>query len=142
MPAERGSDWFVLDSIDYRGHIRPAVGLTIDYAYRPLVTYNASNKIAGELVRDQLYFHLGGSMIFWERLRAAIDLPLVPFNDGVNTNINGTLYRAPTRFTLGDMSVAADARIFGNYGSIVRLTGGAKLFIPTGVPSQFTGDVA
>ena len=26
-PAERGSDWFVLDSLDLRGHLRPAVGL-------------------------------------------------------------------------------------------------------------------
>lgn len=29
-PAERGSEWFVMDSLDLRGHVRPALGLTLE----------------------------------------------------------------------------------------------------------------
>ncbi|MFM2416972.1 MAG: hypothetical protein RL385_1695, partial [Pseudomonadota bacterium] len=34
-PSERGSEWFVLDSLDFRGNVRPALGAVADYAYKP-----------------------------------------------------------------------------------------------------------
>ena len=37
-----GDDWFVLDSIDLRGHLRPAVGLVGDWSYKPLVVYKSN----------------------------------------------------------------------------------------------------
>ena len=36
-PAERGSDWFANESLDFRGNMRPALGLVFDWAYKPLV---------------------------------------------------------------------------------------------------------
>src|SRR6476660_1955971 len=39
-PSERGSEWFVLDTLDLRGHVRPALGIVADYAYKPLVFYD------------------------------------------------------------------------------------------------------
>src|SRR3974390_1204427 len=44
-PSERGSDWFVLESLDLRGHVRPAAGLVMEYAYRPLVIYNQDGSV-------------------------------------------------------------------------------------------------
>lgn len=139
-PSERGSEWFVLDSLDFRGQTRPAVGLVGDYAYRPLVSYNSSGHFQRALVNDQLYLHLGASMVFWSRLRLALDLPFVPFNDGKDTTIGTTTYKAPTKFSLGDAGVAADVRIVGEHGGPFQLAAGAKLFVPTGSRSQYTGD--
>src|SRR5258708_7260734 len=39
-PWERGSEWFVGDSLDIRGHARPVVGLVADYGYKPYVLLN------------------------------------------------------------------------------------------------------
>ena len=36
-PSERGSDWFSVESLDLRGNVRPAIGVVMDGAYRPLV---------------------------------------------------------------------------------------------------------
>src|SRR5262245_19555996 len=34
-PADPGSDWFAADSLDFRGRVRPGVGLVADFANRP-----------------------------------------------------------------------------------------------------------
>ena len=49
-PAASGSEWFALDSLDLRGHLRPAASLTFDYAYKPLVIYNADSTERAALV--------------------------------------------------------------------------------------------
>src|SRR5687767_7625734 len=33
--GERGSDWFTTASLDFRGHLRPTVGATFNWAYLP-----------------------------------------------------------------------------------------------------------
>src|SRR5262249_13093887 len=38
-PAERGSEWFVLDTLDLRGTARPAIGADFDWAHKPLLVY-------------------------------------------------------------------------------------------------------
>ncbi|HEX2677790.1 MAG TPA: hypothetical protein VHM19_14155, partial [Polyangiales bacterium] len=40
-PSERGSDWFVLDSLDFRDK-HPSLGVVGDYGYKPLVFYDAN----------------------------------------------------------------------------------------------------
>ena len=39
-PAEHGSNWFSGESLDLRGSVRPSLGLTLDWAYKPLVIYD------------------------------------------------------------------------------------------------------
>ena len=41
-PSERGSDWFANESLDLRGNGRLALGAVGDYAYKPLVFYDAN----------------------------------------------------------------------------------------------------
>src|SRR5258708_6714379 len=62
-PSERGSDWFVLDSLDLRGHKRPAAGLVLEYAYLPLAVYNADGSLRSKLVQDSLVLHPGASIV-------------------------------------------------------------------------------
>src|SRR5678810_1416914 len=68
-PSERGSDWFANESLDLRGHVRPAVGLLGDYGYKPLVVYNADGSERAAIVKHQLYAHLGAGLILFDRLR-------------------------------------------------------------------------
>src|SRR5690349_1503879 len=75
-PSERGSEWFVLDSLDFRGHSRFALGGVADYGYKPLVFRNEAGKEVRALVEHQLYLHIGASLLLWQRLRLAADLPV------------------------------------------------------------------
>src|SRR4051794_38932234 len=43
-PAGSGSDWFSLESLDFRGHARPAFGVVVDGAWKPLVAYDQSGQ--------------------------------------------------------------------------------------------------
>src|SRR5688572_26522529 len=57
-PSERGSEWFAVDTLDFRGRLRPAVGLIFDYARKPLVIYNEDGTERNPIVSDQAYLHL------------------------------------------------------------------------------------
>src|SRR3954447_23298694 len=67
--SERGSDWFVGESLDLRGSGRGAIGLVADYAFKPLVLYDVAGEEKTVIVRHQLFLHLGGSVMLWNRLR-------------------------------------------------------------------------
>src|SRR5690348_15527096 len=64
-PAEHGSNWFSGESLDLRGHLRPAAGLTLDYAYKPLVAYDEDGDEIDPVIESQLFAHLGGGLILW-----------------------------------------------------------------------------
>src|SRR5581483_6484594 len=66
-PSERGSDWFVLDSLDFRGDKRPAAGLDLEYAYLPLAVYNSDGSLRSKIVQDSLVVHPGASIVMWDR---------------------------------------------------------------------------
>ena len=62
--SERGSDWFVGDSLDLRGQpFRPSVGFVMDYAHKPLVLYSPMGDERAVIVRDQLFAHFGASAV-------------------------------------------------------------------------------
>src|SRR5690606_6283962 len=71
-PAERGSEWFALDSVNESGHVRPAFGLTLDYARKPLVLVNANDEEVRGVVDNQWYAHLGGSIVLLDKLRLGL----------------------------------------------------------------------
>src|SRR5262245_45043339 len=75
-PSERGSEWFMLDSLDLRGHLRPAAGIVGDYAYKPLVVRNPDGSERGAIVEHSLFAHLGASIVAWDRVRGAFNLPI------------------------------------------------------------------
>lgn len=70
-PSERGSEWFVTDSLDFRGHGRPAMGVVLDGAHRPLV-FHDDDESTTALVERQISAHFGASIVFWERLRLGV----------------------------------------------------------------------
>lgn len=139
-PSERGSEWFALDSVNEAGHLRPAFGLVVDYARKPLVLIDADDEDVAGIVDNQLYAHLGGSLIIWDRLRLGLNVPLLLVNNGVGGVLAGTNYQLDEGAAFGDIRLSGDYRLLGNLGERARLSAGLRVFLPTGSTESYSGD--
>lgn len=142
-PSERGSDWYANESLDFRGNFRPAFGTVFEWAYRPLVLYDPSN-IQGnpraDVITDQIFVHLGGSIVLHDRFRVAANLPVALYQGGEDiTGITQTT-STPEKQALGDARLSGDVRILGEYGSAISGAVGAQVHFPTGQRSLFASD--
>src|SRR5580704_17622834 len=81
-PSETGSEWFANDTLDIRGNFRPALGVVADYGYKPYVLDNPDGSQNRSIVTDQLYLHVGGSVVLFDRPRLGISLPVAVVQDG------------------------------------------------------------
>ena len=139
-PAERGSQFFVADTLDFRGDLRPAFGAVLDYGYKPLLVYDRNGDERAAIVRHQLFTHLGGAITIANRFRFAANLPIALYQDGDDPVVNGGRLRGADKPAFGDVRLAADARILGEYGDVFTLAAGVRAWLPTGSKSQFTSD--
>lgn len=150
-PSERGSDWFGNESLDLRGKIRPAVGLVADYSYRSLLIFEDDGDVRGSIVRNQVMLHPSASLVLFDRLRLAVNVPIQAAVDGNSAGVRREALDGPgviaTRFAapqnagaIGDVRVGADVRLLGKYGEAFTLAGGVQLWIPTGSTSQYVSD--
>ena len=115
-PSERGSEWFVMDSLDMRGRTRPAIGLVGELADSPLVLYNPDGSQRAIPVHYQLILHPGASLVLFDRVRVGFDLPIAAYQDGQTGAVSGVTYQGVTSAGVGDLRLGADVRIFGEYG--------------------------
>jgi OOP family OmpA-OmpF porin len=138
--AERGSDWFVGESLDLRGDPRGALGVTGDYAYKPLVFYTPTGEESALVVSHQLFLHLGGSLVLWDRLRVAANVPISANTDGNRVRVGSEILEPETGPSLGDVRLGADLRLVGSYGGPAQLALGVQVYLPTGARESFTGD--
>lgn len=130
-PAPRGSEWFVADSLAITGNFRPTVGTVLSYANRPVV-------VGPVPVVDHMFVtHLGGSLAVGERLRAALDLPVQLLTHGRNAP---GLRAPPNEQGVGDLRLAADARLYGEPGGPVVVGAGFAFWLPIGQRSQWVSD--
>ena len=138
-PSDRGSDWFVNDSLDMRGAANFSSGLIFDWSYKPLVL-PASNAAGGStkvnVVTDRVVMHSGASLVFHDRFRFALNLPIVIYQHGQDA---GAL-RAPDRASVGDLRLSSDLRLLGQYGDLFTVAVGLQAHLPTGSRSLFTSD--
>src|ERR1700722_430900 len=128
-PAERGSEWFVLDTLDLRGRVRPAIGADFDWGHKPLLLYDTNGNQVASVVRDQLFVHLGASLVLWDRIRFGFNLPVAVVQTGDGATLAGATYPAPTSPAVGDLRVGADVRLVGQYRSPFTLAAGARLYV-------------
>jgi len=151
-PSERGSEWFVGESLDLRGGFRPAIGAVGDYSYRSLVTYRRGD-IDHSVVRNDFFIHVGGSLVLFDRLRLAVSLPLQLYADGNQGGnpdrirgadpaiASGRAFYAPEHDQgIGDLRLGADLRLFGVYGEPFTVAIGGQVWAPTGDRDQYTSD--
>jgi outer membrane protein OmpA-like peptidoglycan-associated protein len=139
-PAERGSEWFALDTLDLRGRVRPAIGADLDWGHKPLVLYDVNGREVGSVVSDQLFVHAGASLVLWDRLRLGFNLPIAIVQAGDGATLAGITYPAPSAPQIGDLRLGADVRLLGRYRSPFTLAVGANLYLPTGSRDNYTSD--
>ncbi len=149
-PAERGSDWFSLDSLDLRSKrdasgnkisVFPAVGVTGDYNYRSLVVYNPDDTVRASIVRNQLIMHAGASIALVDRVRFGVDMPFQLFADGHQGAVRGQVFNAPSNDqALGDLRLGVDLRVYGVHGDPFTVAIGAQAALPTGDRSSYMSD--
>jgi outer membrane protein OmpA-like peptidoglycan-associated protein len=139
-PSERGSEWFALDSLDLRGHLRPAIGLVGELADSPLVLYNADGSVRSKPVQYQLVLHPGASLVLWDRLRVGFDLPIAVYESGNGGSVDGVTYQGVGSAGIGDLRLGADVRLLGQYGDVFRLAAGTQVFVPVGSQSGYLSD--
>jgi hypothetical protein len=141
-PAGGGSDWFSLESLDFRGHLRPSAGLVADLAIDPVVIYDANGRRVTSLVSQQGTAHADLALVLWGRLRLDLNVPAVFWREGSSGAVNGVTYASPTSEPLGDVRASADVRLFGQPDDGITMAVGAQVFLPTGHESAFTSDGA
>src|SRR5690349_4327522 len=54
-PATPGSDWFGLESLDFRGELRPALRLGFDWSQKPFTLENSDRKHGDAIVERQIF---------------------------------------------------------------------------------------
>lgn len=139
-PSERGSDWFLSESLDLRGRARPFAGVVVDWAYRPLVLRPEGRPVA-TVITDDVFLHVGGGVVFLDRMRASLSLPVALYRHGDDVSGLTIAARAPReRPGVGDLRVALDAGIFGEFGDAFHVGVGAQVFLPSGSREAFTSD--
>ena len=139
-PAEHGGDWFAGESLDLRGSLRPAVGLTLDWAHDPLVVYDAEGEEQAAIVENQLYAHLGGGVRLWDRVRFALNVPIALWQSGEDGVLDGAELSSSNDTALGELRLGADVRLVGAYREPFSLAIGLQAYLPTGDREAFTGD--
>ncbi len=138
-PAERGSDWFGIESLSFSGSRSPVLGATVDYAHQPLVLRRGDDEIV-DIVSDQFFLHLGASAALFQSLQLGINLPIAIIDDGNPAVVNGVRYSLNKGTTLGDLRLGGRYRLFGRADGAVRAGVGLTLHLPTGSRSALTGD--
>ena len=136
-PAERGSDWFSSESLDFRGNLRPAVGLTPEAGLKDVAVPTPGGHTT--VVADQLVAHISGAVNLADSLRIGVTVPFYTTQSGHNAIEGTNRYSSPTQTNIGDSRFSADLRLLGNYGDAFELAIGAQFWAPTGAPSQYTG---
>ena len=139
-PSERGSDWYVSESLDLRGRARPFAGVVGDWSYRPLVV-SSSGRPDAAIIVDDVVTHVGGGIVFLDRARASLNLPVPLYRHGDDVGGLTVAARSPReRATVGDLRMALDAGLLGEFGEIAHLAVGAQVFLPTGSREAYTSD--
>ncbi len=141
-PSETGSDWFANESLDLRGKLRPAFGVVGDFAYKPYVLKNPDGSENTAIIASQFYVHLGASLNLFDFLRLSISLPIAAEQDGENKTVGAQTYIAPNAGGVGDLRLAADLRVIGEYGDPFVVALGGRMWLPTGDATQYLGDGA
>jgi OmpA-OmpF porin, OOP family len=140
-PAGVGSDWFTLESLDFRGHLRFGANLTGEWADRPLVIFDQSGHEVAPLVRNQIVAHAGVGVVLWERVRVDANLPVALLNSGDGGIVSGRMFVAPPgRPAIGDLRLGMDLRLFGRLHDPVTAAVGVQVFPATGSGDGYLSD--
>lgn len=138
--AERGSNWFTADSLDFRGHGRFAAGTVAEYNRDALVARDLRLGTQRAIVSDQLTMNLGAAVVLFDRLRLGLNVPVAAYTAGESTSAGTEWFAAPRTTSFGDVRVSTDVRLFGEHGGKITGAIGASVHAPTGRQSGYVSD--
>ena len=72
-PAEQAGVFFRGDALDIAGDRRWAAGLVVDWGHKVLVARDENGDELATVIGDQLFLHLGGSLVLVDRLRVGLN---------------------------------------------------------------------
>jgi len=151
-PSERGSRFFVADSLDLDGDLRFTTGVVMSYGSR-LRTFRQSDSAPGEgpeasrLIENSFWIHPGASIVLAPGARFGLDVP-VALQTGVGATIDGTYFPEPSSPAFGDVRGSFDLRLLGGdgdgdgggHGRSPVLAAGVSAYLPTGASSAYASD--
>jgi outer membrane protein OmpA-like peptidoglycan-associated protein len=139
-PSDRGSRFFNLESLDWRTDGRPALGVVLDHAYKPLVVDAREDAGDAAVVRHQLLGHVGGSLNAGKNFRFGLNLPVVFYATGRAGQIGLEKYAPPRTSAAGDLRLSGDWRFFRAAEDRFVAGLGARAFLPTGDAGAYASD--
>ncbi|MFT3707365.1 MAG: DUF2341 domain-containing protein [Archangium sp.] len=134
-----GSDWFSTDSLDFRGTVRPAARVMLNWGHGLLVVRNDDGSLRSTPVENQLWLNAGAGVTLFDRVRVFANVPVAVAQGGTASNFGGQPLSA-NGGGIGDLGFGADVRIFGSYGSAFSLAAGVTMTAPSGQSSRMLGD--
>ncbi len=142
-PAERGSRFFIADSLELDGNLRLATGVVTSYGNR-LRTFRqaGADPEASDLVEHAVWIHPGASLVLAPGARFALDSPIA-LQSGRDVALDRAAFGQPASPRLGDLRGSFDLRVFGRERSDVDggiLAAGVSVYLPTGSSNDYTGD--
>jgi hypothetical protein len=150
-PSERGSRFFVADSLQLDGDLRFTTGVVMSYGSR-LRTFRQSDAPPGEgressrLIENSFWIHPGASIVLAPGARFGLDVP-VALQTGIGATIDGTYFPEPSSPAFGDVRGSFDLRLLGGEGGeggggarSPVLAAGVSAYLPTGASSAYASD--
>jgi hypothetical protein len=139
-PAGADSLWMTAESLAFDGHLQPFVALVTDWAWKPLVVYDAAGNEVAPLVHNQLVAHADAAMVLWNRARVDLNLPVALVNSGDGTLLGTTRYAPPDGVAFGDVRLGADVVVYRRPDRLFTGALGLQLFLPSGSTQGFSSD--
>ena len=139
-PAGADSAWMTAESLAFDGHLRQFAALVTDWAWKPLVVYDAAGHEVAPLVHNQLMVHADAALLLWNRARVDLNFPVALVDSGDGTLLGTTRYAPPDGVAIGDLRLGGDVVVYRRPDRLFTGAVGLQLFIPTGSTQAFSGD--
>jgi OOP family OmpA-OmpF porin len=139
-PAEQAGVFFRGDALDIAGDRRWAAGLIGDWGHKLLVARDEDGNELATVIGDQLFLHLGGSLVLMDRLRVGLNIPILAYQKGTYFDASGATLSPSEAFSLGDIRLGADVRVLGETEQPFRLAAGLRVYLPSGNRDAFASD--
>jgi hypothetical protein len=141
-PAERGSRFFVADSLELDGALRFTTGVVSSYGSRLRTFRDSDHSEPTSLIETSFWVHPGASLVMAPGARFAIDIP-VAFQSGKGVTLDRTFYPAPGSPRVGDVRGSFDLRLVGRERADVDgalVAAGVSAYLPTGSGQDYASD--
>ncbi|HEX5657032.1 MAG TPA: OmpA family protein [Polyangiales bacterium] len=136
-PAPSSEDGLALFLPRTLPHLRPSVGLTLDYSHKPLVIARGGNDPDSALVKHRLQGHLTGALGLGDRYELFVRAPVLLVQRGDDQSF-GIARSVASSAAFGTLSLGGSVRLVEQ--GPFSLGASAWLDVPSGRAASLTGD--